>query len=173
MLRKKEIIHYFEVLNSELEKMDIFGEIGICGGAVMCLVYGSRKSTKDIDAIYFNPSTQIREAGSRVAQRFALDTNWMNDAAKGFVEASLKTEDILSMSNLKIWAPTAEYMLAMKCVSARAEGYDRDDIGFLISHLNLKSAEEVFNVITKYYPIRRILPQTQYLVEEVIQKKIR
>jgi len=59
----------------------------------------------------------------------------------------------------------------MKCVSARTDGHDRDDIAFLISFLKIKSDKHVFDLITKYYPIARIPPQAKFLVQELIQEK--
>ena len=50
----------FHALNGELGKKDVVGEIGLCGGAVMCLVFKARAATKDVDAI-FKPTQEIRE----------------------------------------------------------------------------------------------------------------
>jgi hypothetical protein len=57
----QEIEKYIEALNDELSLMGVKGEICLYGGAVMCLVYQARPSTKDVDAV-FQPSTQMREA---------------------------------------------------------------------------------------------------------------
>jgi len=111
MLHRNRMSHYFEALNRELKKKNVVGEIGICGGAVMCLVYKSRMSTKDVDAILLKPSTEIRDASKNVAKKYALDENWVNDAAKGFVEGVPPTEEVFSLSHLKIWAPSPDTCL--------------------------------------------------------------
>lgn len=170
MLDTKLIKNLFKALNDELKKNDILGEIGICGGAVMCLVYHARPSTKDIDAI-FKPTNEIRAASRKVAQKFGLDANWLNDAVKGFFHVDPPREEVFNMSNLKVWAPVADYMLAMKCISARFDSFDKDDIKFLISYLKLKKSEAVFDIIEKYYPHNQIPAKTKFLVEEILEVK--
>ena len=51
-MNKDDIIKYLIFLNDELQKRNVKGEICMVGGAVMCLCYGSRISTMDIDAIF-------------------------------------------------------------------------------------------------------------------------
>jgi hypothetical protein len=59
-------------------------------------------------------------------------------------------------------------MLAMKCISARWDSSDRDDVVFLIKLLKLTHPREVFEIIEDYYPNNRIPPKTQFLIEEVL-----
>lgn len=158
----------FRALNEELSKMGCVGEIGICGGAVMCLVYQSRKATKDIDGI-FEPTAEIRNAGKRVAKKFGLDENWLNDAAKAYFHIDPPREDVLELSHLRVWAPRADYMLAMKCISARFDTHDREDVQFLLDYLKLKTPTDVFDIVGKYYPKSRIPAKTQFLIEELLQ----
>ncbi len=157
----------FQALNEELAKKDVLGEIGICGGAVMCLVFQARNATKDVDAI-FEPTEEIRKAASKVSKRFGLSENWLNDAAKAYFHVDPPKEEVLQLSNLRIWAPQAEYMLAMKCLSARFDSHDREDVEFLIRHLMLKKPEDVFLLIERYYPHSRVPPKTRFMVEEML-----
>lgn len=166
MLDTKLIKKLFKALNDELTKKDVVGEVGICGGAVMCLVYHARPATKDIDAI-FEPTKEIRMASKNVARKFGLDEDWLNDAVKGFFHADPPREDVFNMSHLKVWAPGADYMLAMKCVSARFDTFDRDDIKFLISYLKLTKTDDVFDIIVKYYPHNKVPAKTRFLIEEI------
>ncbi len=81
---KEEIKRYLEQLNIGLRNLSVKGELCLYGGAVMCLAYDARPSTKDVDAI-FRPAQQIRQAIQRVAEANHLREDWLNDAVKGFV----------------------------------------------------------------------------------------
>lgn len=167
MLDRALILRLLKALNGELRKIGVLGEIGMCGGAVMCLVFQSRQATQDVDAI-FEPTKELREAAKRVALRHDLPPDWLNDAAKAYFHADLPREDVLNLSHLRVWAPRADYMLAMKCISARFDSHDRDDVLFLIRYLGLKRPEAVFKIIEKYYPRRLVPAKTRFLVEELL-----
>lgn len=166
MLGIERIKELFLALDKELRKKGVVGEVGLCGGAVMCLVFKARPSTRDVDGI-FEPTRDIREAARTVARRLGEDDEWLNDAAKGFFHTDPPKEDVLNLPNLRVWAPTARYMLAMKCVSARFDSHDLDDTKFLLDYLGLKRPEDVFAIIQDYYPRHLIPAKTQFLIEEI------
>ena len=170
MLTSDRIRERFTVLDEELGKKGVIGEVGICGGAVMCLVFQARRATKDVDAI-FEPTREIRAAAKAVAARLGVPEDWLNDAAKAFFHSDPPREDVLNLPNLRVWAPTASYMLAMKCISARFDSHDLDDTKFLIEYLQLQSPADVFRIIEAYYPKRLIPPKTQFLIEEILPEK--
>ena len=167
MLDSKTILKLFSALNDELREAGVRGEIGICGGAVMCLVFNARESTKDVDAVFL-PTQEIRDASKVVADRLGVPENWLNDAAKGYFLSQLPVHDVVEFSNLRVWAPQADYMLAMKCVSARFDSHDLDDTKFLLKHLEVKSVEEASRIIEQYYPRKVIPAETQFLLEELL-----
>lgn len=159
----------FGQLNESLKDEGEIGEIGIIGGAVMCLVYNARESTRDIDAV-FVPTKTIRKLVASIARDEGLSADWLNDAAKGFIQPGFSRQTVLELSNLRVWAPEPRYMLAMKCVSARWDTSDKNDVAFLIRHLRLKKPKDVFAIIEAYYPKNRIPPKTQFVVEELMEK---
>ncbi|HVR82978.1 MAG TPA: DUF6036 family nucleotidyltransferase [Planctomycetota bacterium] len=167
MLSAEKIRRLFSALNDELAKKEIIGEIGLCGGAVMCLVFQTRKATKDVDAI-FEPARQIREAAKAISGDFDVPEDWLNDAAKGFFFSEPPRVPVLNLSHLRVWAPGPDYMLAMKCFSARFDTHDRDDVTFLIQHLKLTKSKQVFDIIKKYCPERLVPAKTRFLVEELL-----
>jgi hypothetical protein len=169
MLERSQILACFAELNEELRKQGHKGEIGIVGGAVMCLVYNTRKATRDVDAV-FEPSQIIRNASRAIAQKNRLPEDWLNDGAKGFLVQKFKREEVSRFSNLLIWAPEAKYMLAMKCISARWDTSDGDDVAFLIKHLQCVTPQEVFDIIQDYYPKAQIPAKTQFFIEELCEK---
>jgi hypothetical protein len=60
-------------------------------------------------------------------------------------------------------------MLAMKCISARWDTADRDDVIFLIKYLKIIDAESVLAIIQDYYPRAQIPAKTQFFLEEVFE----
>lgn len=164
----KQIKQYLDELNDELQAMNIKGEVCLYGGAVMCLAYNARPATKDVDAV-FKPTSEMRQAIARVAERNSLPENWLNDGVKGFLVPHPQ-RTFLNLSHLKVYMPEPDYLLAMKAISARAESYDPEDVKLLIHLLGLKNPNEVFTIIEKYYPRQQIKPATQYFIEELFEQ---
>lgn len=158
---------YLDELNEVLRSVGVKGEICLYGGAVMCLVYDARPSTKDVDAV-FKPTQEIRQAIKQVAEANGLREDWLNDAVKGYVVPHSQ-RILFDLSNLKVYVPEPDYLLAMKVLSARVEATDKADVQFLIKLLAIKSALEVFSILEKYYPREQIRPATQFFVEEIFE----
>lgn len=152
------------------------GEICIVGGACMVLAFKARITTKDVDAMTFAPDRILREA-FRVGQEMDLPPDWFNDAARLYI--SRKKHDTreynVQFANLRVLMPTAEYMLAMKCLASRTASVagaadDRADIKFLAQHLNLKSAGEALNIVAQFYPLERLPPLAPALLESIFNE---
>lgn len=171
-LSKEDILRLFNELNSELCKDGISGELYLMGGAVMCLSFNARASTKDIDCL-FEPSQMIRQKAKQIAAKQKLNENWLNDGVKAFLSDKASFEDYLNLSNLKVLTCTPEYLLAMKCLAMRLgqEFQDEDDVRFLIRYLNLENFEQVVEVICQYYPKDKFPQKTFYAIQELLEKK--
>jgi hypothetical protein len=72
MLTAPQIARLFQLLNHELARRAVSGEMYLVGGAVMCLVFRAREATKDIDALLV-PAAELRLAvqNGREHRRFA------------------------------------------------------------------------------------------------------
>jgi hypothetical protein len=166
---REKMTEYLSLLNDELREIGVTGEICIVGGAAMILAFGSRESTRDIDALLIAPS-EIRLAAAKVAEQNGLPPNWLNDGAKGFAsELPIEANELLHYSHLRVIAPPAQYILAMKCVAARVglDEHDKEDTRFLIQYLGLLNREAVLEIVAKYYDAKRIPAKTQYFIQEV------
>ncbi len=168
MLSRNKIIKLFEKLNGKLSKENIRGEVGIVGGAVMCLVYDARQATKDVDGI-FAPTALIRKLANEISKEEELEEGWLNDGAKGYLVEGFERQEVLSLSHLTVWAPEPKYMLAMKCLSARFDSEDGNDVRFLIRFLQLKKVEEVIEIIGRYYSKTVVPAKTTYFLEEIFE----
>ncbi|HUS33948.1 MAG TPA: hypothetical protein VM680_01225 [Verrucomicrobiae bacterium] len=168
-LSAEEIIGALSALSDELGRAGTKGEICLFGGAVMVLAFKARISTKDVDAL-FQPAQLIREAAARVGRERGLVLDWLNDGVKGFIASSppLTAHGLPQFANLHVTMPTAEYLLAMKCMAGRTavEGADDvPDIIFLSRQLGLKSSRDVLDIVARYYGRSGVPVKTQYLVE--------
>ena len=170
-LTQADLRRLFELLNQELGRSGTQGELFIVGGAVMCLVYASRPSTQDVDAV-FRPPTEVREAAARVAAQARVKADWLNDAVKGFMSSQGDFAPFLALDHLRIMTAQPEYLLAMKCLSMRigAEFHDEDDVRFLLRLLEIRSYEKAVTVITKYYPLERFPQKALDALAELLPK---
>jgi len=170
-MTQDQIRRAFEALNAELAREHVKGEVGVVGGAAMVLVFNTRQSTRDVDGI-FEPSGTIRAAAARVAKSQHLPTDWLNDAAKGYMPSDTQPRSImLDLPHLTVWVPPPQYLLAMKAIAARFDSHDAQDLRTLIRHLALQRVEEVLEVVEHYYPRNQIPPKTQFFLEELFSEE--
>jgi hypothetical protein len=167
VLSKEKMLECLRLLGKELSELGMKGEILLTGGAAMCLVHSARDMTKDIDALY-EPKSAINKIAAAIAEREGLPPDWLNDGVKGFVGANAPTEDFITFDGLHVQTVSAEYLLAMKLVSARYGETDYGDIRFLLDKLNIATVEAATDVLLSYFPEGQVLPKTQYLIEELI-----
>jgi len=170
---KKDIIKYLEEVNKKLEQRNKFGEIMLCGGAVLTLIYEARNSTHDIDAV-FNPKEDMKEIIDEITLENNLDSQWLNDDVSMFTKEfkNLTSSEYLKLSRLTVSVLDAESLLAMKLVSARDSTYDLSDVVTLIKHLGIKNVEELYAVIEKYeFPLHpTALYQSQIFAEQAFNE---
>ena len=164
-MSREEIIKNLKRFGAELKNLDATGEILLTGGAAMCLVHSARDMTKDIDALY-EPKELINRLSAKIAAEKNLPADWLNDSVKGFITEDAPTEEFLLLEGLKVSVVVPEYLLAMKLMSARYGEKDFEDIQFLIKKMNIKTADEAVDIVTRFYPAERILPKTMYVIEE-------
>lgn len=142
----------------------------------MVLAFNARAATRDVDAI-FEPAATIREAAALVQAEQGLPDAWLNDGAKGFLSDTPDVDagDLPQFEGLRVVAPTAEYMLAMKCMASRvaygdAEPGDIGDIRFLLAHLGIGTVHDALAIVERFYPAGRIPPRATYLLESVLEE---
>lgn len=167
---RRDIERLFELLNTELRSESVKGEVYLVGGAVMCLAFGARESTRDVDG-YFEPTKKVREAAARVALESGVDERWLNDGVKGYLSEHGSFTEYLELSHLKVFCADANYLLAMKCLAMRIgeEFQDLDDIRYLLRHIGIRNYDDALEIIANYYPLDRFPQKTLYALEELLE----
>ena len=170
-LTPREIRRLFELLNEELHRAQVSGELYLVGGAVMCLAHHARPSTADVDAV-FKPAAEIRKAAARAAAKARLPAEWLNDAVKGYLSAEGEFAPFIELDHLRIMIARPEYLLAMKCLAMRigAGSHDEEDVRFLLRLLDIRSYDQAVKVIGRYYPLERFPRKTLYALEQILPK---
>ena len=153
-LSKDDILRLLHALNDELRAAGVKGHVQMAGGAVMCLAFDARASTRGVDAL-FKPSVEVLNAAIRVASKEGVRETWLNDAVKAYVSDRGSFEPFLELSNLKVFCATAQYMLAMKCLAMRiGEGYqDEEDVRYLLRNLDIRRYAEAEEILGRYYSL--------------------
>ena len=157
-------------LAGELRRERLHADIFVVGGAAITLAFEDRPGTKDVDAVFTNP-TRVRAAAERVGARLDLPGDWLNDGVKGFMPRSVDSDAsvFLDEPGLQVMVASPRYVLGMKLAAARVPE-DVADIRRLASHLGLRTPREVLEVATSLYEGTGVdlPPRTRFLVEEML-----
>ena len=164
-----DIRRLLDLLNEELAKDDTRAEVYLVGGAVMCLAFGARESTRDVDAT-FVPARAVRAAAARVAARARVPDTWLNDAVKAWLGGRGEFDRYLERSHLSVFVARPAYLLALKCAAMRLgeEFRDLDDVRYLLRHLNITSSREALAIVARYLGDDPIPVKTRLALEEIL-----
>ena len=151
-------------------------ELSLYGGAVFTLVYGSRESTRDVDGL-IRPELEGKRLARRVAQEQDLPSDWLSGDVAQFLADREEKRRVLEGefgNGLRVTAPTAAYLLALKLRASRPRlpGYigDEADIEFLLRKLRPKSLDAVEELYGRFFPHDVLPDRTRGLIQRVIKE---
>ncbi len=161
---RDQILELLGELGTVLDRQGIRGEMFVVGGAALALAYSTRRSTRDIDAV-FEPKLLIYEEAATLAERHGLDRSWLNDAVKGLLPGpDPAPQEIADLPGLRVTVASPAYLLALKVAAARVDR-DADDIRFLAEICGLATAREILDLTERIIGPHRPLPaKVQFLV---------
>lgn len=155
-------------LDDELALYGITGEVALFGGSALCLAYGLRESTHDVDA-FFQPSQGIRQAIINIAKRHpGLGEDWLDDGVKDFLYTEPPLSTVWQGTHLRVTTPSQEYLLAMKLAIMRTgeNSPDLRDALALCQSLGITSSEQALAVASQWVPWDVIPLRSRYLLME-------
>jgi len=143
-------------------------DLAVYGGSSLMLVSNFRDSSWDIDAVAIVDQAFIDRAARIVAARNGWPDNWLNDGVRTYLSPLIEDREAHDLfatypsednPGLRVYVPTAEYMLAMKLMALRIEpagGKDLDDILNLMELTGISGKEAIIEIAAKFYPDARI-----------------
>lgn len=121
-------------------------DIVLIGGAAMILHFGSKRATRDIDAILIKgKSTVLEDAVKKISESYNLPKNWLNIAAKGFID--VLPQDFMNrlkplkfnLKKVNLFVLGRVDQIAMKIVALREQ--DLEDLEILIKNITEREKE--------------------------------
>ncbi len=159
-------------------------EVAIYGGSALMLASNFRISTRDVDAVADDDGQRIIERlAATIAGRRGWSPDWLNDQVFPFLSdlvEGLQDHHHLYRGypsehepGLRVFVPTAEYLLAMKLMAMRIHGTDdakdRTDIVNLMAIVGLRSPAEAMSFLGAFYPDARLSPKVIAGLDELFE----
>ena len=141
----------------------------------MMLAFDRRAITRDVDGV-FHPTEKVLPLIRQVAAEQGLPEDWLNDDVRQFLATKESLRELpIDLPGVRLTAPTAGYLLAMKALASRRAlpGYkgDEDDLRFLIRKLKISSLEDIQAQIDKYYPDDGPSESGRALLQKIIEEE--
>jgi predicted nucleotidyltransferase len=165
LLDRTAIEDAFRRLGDRLARRGVVADLYVFGGAAMALAYDSRRSTRDIDAV-FKPHGVVLDEARAVADELGLPQWWLNEQASAYVApgGDANAPRVFDHPGLRVSAASPEHLLAMKVLAARRR--DAEDIRFLVKHLNLTTADEVLALCAEVFPDEEVPARARLVLED-------
>lgn len=171
-MNSAQIERYLGFLGEKLADMQINATIILLGGAAMITQIGNRNSTQDIDAVIATNDRRtyqaIQQAIAAVAKEKKLPQAWLNDDVTLVVDQVGKPRSPRhwrTYSNLKVFIPELEYILALKLFSGRPQDYQ--DIQALAQRCSLQTRVQAWTLVHQYIPQTQLSLRIQYTTDAI------
>lgn len=157
-------------------------DIAIYGGSSLMLVSNFRVSSGDVDAVAQTDQAFVDGLARTVAGELGLAEDWLNDGVRTYLSPIADPPDhhlfFRSFPNekhpgIRIYVPTAPYMLALKLMSLRIgpdDSKDLDDIINLCRVTDIASAAAMIELAAAFYPEARVSGKLRLSVDFIAKQ---
>jgi hypothetical protein len=159
-------------------------DIAIYGGSCLILASNFRVTTRDVDAVAIANQTVLDDLARGVAAKHGWNADWLNDGVRTYLSPKVDAPEQHALfraypseasPGLRVFVPTAEYILAMKLMALRmdpAEGEkDLDDILNLLDVVGLRSKDEIVSFAASFYPEARVSGKLRLSIDELWRQR--
>lgn len=117
---RDKIVELLTELGRRLSAKGVAGRVYVVGGTAMALEFDTRRSTRDIDAL-FHPPTTIADEARSMATDLGLPPAWLCSAAQAFIPLPDEDQVFLDIPGLQIAVSSPANLLAMKMAAGRPQ----------------------------------------------------
>jgi hypothetical protein len=164
-------------------------DIVIFGGSALMLASNFRFSTEDVDIAEIGRPWPdwLSDVVARIARRNGWSDQWLNDAVATFLSPLARTEkDFVFLgtfpratehAGLRVFVPTARYMLALKLKALRISTYDKGttdlaDVAGLLGVLGINEVDEAIAALTEFFPNSRAdADKARFVLRHILSTK--
>ena len=174
-LSKQDVLSALKRLGELAGEREIALDLCVYGGCAMMLAFDRRAITRDVDVV-FHPTEKVIPLIKQVASEQGLPGDWLNDDVRQFLATKESLRELpIDFPGVRLTAPTAGYLLAMKALACRRAlpGYkgDEEDLRFLIRKLEISSIKDIQKHIDKYYPDDAPNESGRALLNQIIEEE--
>jgi hypothetical protein len=145
---RDKIMELLTELGRRLSAKGVAGRLYVVGGAAMALEFDTRRTTRDIDAI-FDPPTTVADEAASMATDLGLPPGWLSAAAQAFIPLPDEDPVSLDVEGLQVAVSSPSNLLAMKMAAGRPQ--DITDLVVLFRHLKIRSPEQAVDIAERMY----------------------
>lgn len=162
------LVEAFDSIGAAAVANGVCLDLAVYGGAAMMLASNFRFSTEDVDIADIGSPwpTWLAEVVAQIAGRNGWSADWLNEAVTVHLSplASRAADHVeygtfprTGRAGLRIFVPSAGYMLALKLKAMRTTdpvkgGKETDDIFQLMRVLGVETADAALQILARYFP---------------------
>jgi hypothetical protein len=159
-------------------------DLAIYGGSALMLASNFRIATQDVDAVAVRDQDYVNRLAAELAARRDWRSDWLNDGVRTYLSPNLEGVErhhelfraypSEQSPGLRVFVPSAEYILAMKLMAMRIDSAAADDLRDILNLLDvveLKSEEEAVAFAASFYPEARISGRLRLGLRELWRRR--
>ena len=163
-LSKEQVLDLLRELGAALLAKGLHGDLYLVGGAAVALSVDTRRTTRDVDAV-FQPGDAVRDAAAEIAARHGLPPGWLSRAAAAFSPNDDDADAVrLEVPGLSVAVASPRHLLAMTMAAGRER--DLGDLVALFEILGIRTPEEAVAIARHLYGPESVVlsdPDESYL----------
>jgi len=179
---REQLVQALEELGSLAVAAGKVIDIAIYGGSCLMLASNFRVSTADVDAVAVSDQAFIDQAARTIAVRHGWPNDWLNDGVRTYLSPVvdmpghhelLRAYPSEPEPGVRVFLPTAEYMLAMKLMAMRIDAAsgqkDLTDILNLLEIVGLRNREDTIAFAAGFYPEARVSARLVLAIDALLK----